>query len=88
MAASQPYEYAAILMDLRMPVMGGIEAASRIRRLDRPDAKTIPILALTADANSTDVKNCREAGMNGHIAKPIDAKILFAELARVLKEHN
>ena len=88
MAASQPYEYAAILMDLRMPVMGGIEAASRIRRLDRPDAKTIPILALTADANSTDVKNCREAGMNGHIAKPIDAKILFAELARVLKEQN
>lgn len=88
MAASAPDEFAAVLMDLRMPVMGGIEAASRIRRLDRPDAKTIPILALTADANSTDVKNCREAGMNGHIAKPIDDKILFAELARVLKEHN
>ena len=72
--------YDAILMDIRMPVMDGYEAARRIRALDRPDAKTVPIIAMTADAFADDVQKCLDAGMNGHIAKPIDPEKLYASL--------
>ena len=83
-AASKPGDFAAILMDLRMPVMGGREAARAIRALDRPDAASIPILALTADAGEETVRQCAAAGMNGHVSKPIDPQELFKALQQLL----
>jgi len=78
--AAAPGYYNAILMDLRMPVMTGYEATAAIRQMDRPDAKTIPIIAMTADAFAEDVQKCLECGMNAHVAKPIDVR----EISRVL----
>ena len=72
--------YDAILMDLRMPVMDGLEATRRIRALDRPDAQTVPIMALTANAFDSDVKQSLDAGMNVHLAKPVDANLLYEAL--------
>ncbi|MFZ2755421.1 MAG: ATP-binding protein [Atopobiaceae bacterium] len=77
---SRPGAYDAVLMDLRMPVMDGLEATRAIRALDRPDAKTVPIVAMTADAFAEDVERCLDAGMNDHVAKPIDPGRLFAVL--------
>lgn len=62
----------AILMDVMMPVMDGITAAKTIRAMDRPDAKTIPIIAMTANAYKEDAEDCIAAGMNAHLAKPLD----------------
>ncbi len=78
---SNPFYYDAILMDLRMPVLGGIEATKRIRLLQREDADKIPIIALSANAYTSDVKECLDAGMNGHIAKPIDFEKLYKTLS-------
>lgn len=64
--------YSLIFMDVRMPVMNGYEATEAIRSLDRPDAATIPIIAMTADAFSEDIKRCLDSGMNAHTAKPIN----------------
>lgn len=86
--ASPSDSYDAILMDLRMPVMGGLEAARRIRALARPDAKTVPIIALTANAFESDVQASLEAGMNVHLAKPTDATILYDTLKRVMAENQ
>lgn len=72
--------YDAVLMDLRMPIMDGLESARRIRELDRRDAKTVPIIAITANAFESDVKATMEAGMNAHLAKPTDSELLFATL--------
>ena len=74
--------YAAILMDIRMPVMNGYEAARAIRALDRPDAG-VPIIAMTADAFAEDVQKCMDSGMNAHVAKPIDVR----EVARLLEKY-
>ena len=82
---SSPYYYAAILMDLRMPVMDGYEATSRIRSLPRPDAKTVPIIAMTADAFDEDVQNCLQNGMNAHISKPINPNILQKTLLKWIR---
>lgn len=79
--ASKPGYYDAIIMDIRMPIMGGIEASRTIRALDRPDAKTIPLIAMTADAFAEDVRDCLDAGMNAHVAKPINPELLFQTLA-------
>jgi len=79
-AASAAGFYAAVLMDIRMPVMDGYAAARAIRALDRPDAKTVPIIAMTADAFSDDVQRCLDAGMNGHVAKPIEPELLYRTL--------
>ena len=76
--------YDVILMDLRMPVIDGLSATRALRALKRPDAKTVPILAMTADAFSDDVQKCLDAGMNGHIAKPIDPDALYAAMLRVI----
>ncbi len=73
--------YDAVLMDLRMPVMTGYEATEAIRNMDRPD-KDIPIIAMTADAFSEDIKKCLDAGMNAHVAKPIDIR----EVSRLLEK--
>lgn len=80
--ASEVGYYDAVLMDLRMPVMNGYEAAREIRGMNRAD-HNLPIIAMTADVFSGDVQRSRESGMNAHIAKPIDAK----ECIRTLKEH-
>ena len=82
---SAPGEYAAVLMDLRMPVMDGCAAARAIRALPRSDAGTVPIVAMTADAFSDDVQRCLEAGMNAHVAKPIDPGVLFATLSGFIR---
>jgi signal transduction histidine kinase/PAS domain-containing protein/BarA-like signal transduction histidine kinase len=78
--------YAAILMDIRMPIMNGFEAAKTIRNSKREDATNIPIIAMTADAYEDDIKRCIDAGMNSHIAKPIDQKLLIQELARLIAQ--
>ncbi len=85
---SEPYEYSAVLMDLRMPVMDGLEAAREIRGLGREDAKTIPIIALSADAFAEDVKKSLEAGMNVHLSKPVDSKQLFQTLKKYMENPN
>ena len=77
-----------ILMDLRMPVMDGLAAARKIRAMARTDAKSVPILAMTADAFSEDIQKCLDAGMNGHIAKPIDPDQLFTSLTNVFTEQT
>ena len=68
-----------------MPVMNGLEATRQIRKLDSEYAKKIPIIAMTADAFSENVAECLEAGMNGHIAKPIDLKLVLAEIRKIKK---
>ena len=77
-----PDTFDAVLMDLMMPVMGGITAAKTIRASDRPDAADIPIIAMTANAFDEDVKRCIDAGMNAHLAKPLDIEKLMGVLAR------
>ena len=81
--AAAPGHYDAVLMDLRMPVMNGLEAARTIRAMDREDAKTIPIIAMTADAFSDDIKACLDSGMNGHAAKPLNMQ----EVLRMLQKY-
>ena len=75
-----------ILMDIHMPVMDGYESARRIRSLQRADAKKVPIIAMTADAFADDIQRCLEAGMNAHIAKPIDPELLFDTICRAVAE--
>ena len=84
--AAQPGYYDAILMDLRMPVMTGYEATYAIRAMVHPDAKSIPIIAMTADAFAEDVKKCLDAGMNAHVAKPIDVREVCRLLAKFMKK--
>ena len=79
--SSEPGSYDAILIDLRMPNMDGIEATKVIRAMKRPDASTVPIIAMTADAFAEDALRCREAGMNAHLAKPIDVEKLIQTLS-------
>ena len=74
----------AILMDVRMPVLDGLEATKKIRALDRPDAAVIPIIALSANAFAEDKAKSLQSGMNDHISKPIDVDILFSTLAKLL----
>lgn len=80
-----PGTFDAILMDVQMPVMNGYEATRAIRALEREDAKTIPIIAMTANAFAEDVKDSKEAGMNAHIAKPIDMELVKKTLYKYLK---
>ena len=80
--------YDAILMDVRMPVMDGLEATKAIRALDRPDAKTIPIIAMTANVFDEDVERSLAAGMNAHLSKPIEPDRLYETLARQIAGEN
>lgn len=80
-----PGYYDAVLMDIQMPVMNGYEAARAIRNLDRPDAGTIPIIAMTANAFAEDIQKATEAGMNAHLSKPIDMEMLKEVLTRLSK---
>jgi len=78
------YYFDAILMDIRMPVLDGIEAARQIRALDRADVKELPIIAMTANAGDEDRRQTKEAGMNEHLAKPIDPKLLYTTLQKFI----
>jgi CheY-like chemotaxis protein len=80
LAASPAGYYSMIFMDVQMPRMNGYEASTAIRALDRSDAKKIPIVAMTANAFAEDAMNCKKAGMNDHMAKPIDVDILIRML--------
>jgi signal transduction histidine kinase/CheY-like chemotaxis protein/PAS domain-containing protein len=81
--ASAPYFYDAILMDIRMPVMDGYEATRLIRNLGREDAKSVPIIAMSANAFEEDVRMSLQAGMNAHLSKPIEPNILYETLAQL-----
>ena len=83
--ASAPYEIDAILMDMQMPQMDGCEAARAIRALGRPDAGTVPIIAVTANAFAEDIAATTAAGMNAHISKPIDFRALCATLEKFMQ---
>jgi CheY-like chemotaxis protein len=84
-AEHEPGYYDAILMDIRMPVMDGLEATRAIRSIDRDDAKTIPIIALTANAFDEDVQRSLQAGMNAHLSKPVEPETLFRTLEELIK---
>ena len=77
--------YDAILMDIRMPEMDGLEAAQTIRAMDRPDAKSIPIVAMTANAFDEDVQRSLQVGMNAHLSKPVEPDALFETLETLIK---
>ncbi len=82
--ASAPGEFEMIFMDIQMPELNGYEAAGEIRALPREDAESIPIVAMTANAFAEDIQNARVAGMNDHVAKPLELDKLFGTMARYL----
>jgi len=83
--ASQPHYFDVILMDIQMPIMDGLTATREIRkRVSREDARTVPIIAMTADAFDEDMKKSIESGMNGHVAKPVDNEKLYATLMQLI----
>ena len=79
-----PYEVDVILMDMQMPVMDGCQAAEAIRNLNRPDAATVPIIAVTANAFSEDIARTTKAGMNAHVAKPLDILVLTQTMQKLM----
>ena len=85
---SEPGYYDVIFMDIRMPVMNGYESTQAIRALERPDAKDIPIIAMTADAFSEDIQRCLDCGMNAHTAKPINLDEVISLLKRFILEKS
>ena len=82
---SPAFYFDVILMDIRMPVMDGYEATKVIRSLPRTDALQVPIIAMTADAFADDVQKCLDAGMNRHLAKPVNPPLLYSVLAASLQ---
>ncbi len=87
-ANSTAQYYDAILMDIRMPVMDGLKATAAIRRLNRPDAQTVAIIAMTANAFEDDVQMSLKAGMNAHLPKPIEPQDLYETLRQMLETNN
>ncbi|MCR5045653.1 MAG: response regulator, partial [Treponema sp.] len=81
-------EYDLVLMDVMMPVMGGIESASLLRKIDRADAKEIPIVALTANAFQEDIQKCLDAGMNTHLSKPINPVLLIQTISDLISKRQ
>ena len=81
---SKPGEFNVILMDIMMPVMNGYEATKMIRSLDREDAKEIPIIAMTANAFTEDRIRAKEAGMDEHVAKPVDVELLVRVIHKLV----
>ena len=85
---SEPGEFDVILMDIMMPVMNGYKATKMIRSLDRADAKEVPIIAMTANAFTEDRLRAKEAGMDEHIAKPVDGKLLVKVINELVKRNQ
>ncbi len=85
---SEPFEFDLILMDVMMPVMNGLEATRKIRAMGRPEAKEIPIIAMTAGAFVEDRIAAREAGMSDHLTKPIDSKVMIEMIARLVNSYR
>ena len=88
MRSAQEGSYALIFMDVQMPEMNGLDATRAIRKLEDRWASSIPIVAMTADAFSENVTECLNAGMNGHIAKPVDIKLVIKEIRRIREGRN
>ncbi len=88
LAASDDGYYDAVLMDIQMPVMDGYEATKAIRKMTDDRKKNIPVIAMTANAFSEDIRKAKEAGMNAHVAKPIDVKKMVQTLSEVLGGDN
>jgi len=88
MRTAEEGSYALIFMDVQMPEMNGLEATRAIRKLENSWASSIPIVAMTADAFSENVTECLNAGMNGHIAKPVDIKLVIKEIRRIKDERG
>ena len=82
---SEPGEFDVILMDMMMPVMNGYEAEKMIRSLEREDAKKVPIIAMTANAFTEDRIRAKEAGMDEHVAKPVDVELLIKVIRKLVK---
>ena len=83
-AGSEPGYYAAVLMDVRMPEMDGLEATRTIRAMDRPDACRVPIIAMTANAFDEDVQRSLQVGMNAHLSKPVEPEHLYQTLEELV----
>ena len=82
---SEPGQYQLILMDVQMPVMNGYEATRAIRKSGHPLARTIPIIAMTANAFAEDVRDALDAGMNAHVAKPVDMAMLEQTVRKLME---
>ena len=82
----EPGHYDAILMDMHMPEMDGLEATRRIRAMDREDARRIPMIALTANASDEAVRRSQQAGLNAHLTKPVQPEVLFETLESLLRD--
>lgn len=80
--------YDVVLMDIRMPVMDGYQATEAIKALNRLDAKTVPIIAMTANAFDDDIKRCIDMGMTAHIMKPIDIDLMYATIVNALSDRK
>jgi CheY-like chemotaxis protein len=87
-AGHDPWYYDAVLMDLRMPEMDGLEATRTIRAMDREDAGKIPIIALTANAFDEDVQRSMQAGLNAHLSKPVEPEALFGTLESLISRSD
>ena len=85
-AASEENYFDAVLMDIRMPIMDGLTATTKIRELNRPDAKTVPIIAMTANVFDEDVQRSLQAGMNAHLSKPVEPEHLYKTLQELIEE--
>ena len=83
MKSASEGSYDLIFMDIQMPEMNGLDATRNIRKLEDPWASSIPIIAMTADAFSENITECLNAGMNGHIAKPIDVDLVIKEIRKI-----
>ena len=82
---SRDFEYAAILMDIRMPLMDGLEATKTIRAIKKKDSTTIPIIAMSANAFEEDIHMSLRSGMDAHLSKPIEAPLLYATIDKMLR---
>ena len=87
-SSSEPYYYDIILMDVKMPVMDGLEATEKIRALERPDAKTVKIVAMSANAYPEDIERSAKAGMDTHIAKPVIPAVLYSSLSKLFADED
>ena len=85
---TEPGTYDVILMDIMMPVMDGLDAARVIRAMEREDCRTVPIVAMSANAFDDDLKKSVECGMNGHLSKPVEVDKLYQTLNRVIREQK